>query len=977
MQGRSVLLALLLALGAVTVIPTIPNAAADGGDVLRDAGNNILTPGNPCNAQGPHGGVAVNGAAGRLYYTTRDDAIVHVTTTTAPFTCVGSFPVAGVPGTVGFRRLAYDAFSVYPSGLLWAVPDDGSGRAYGIRLDTMTVVTSYQHPTGAVDLNGIAVEQVSPYRNIAAAAWSSIARYFDDNGNDLGAVTLATVPGGVRGLATWSGALLAGDAGYTLRFHDASGVDSGRSFRPHLDYVDEFYQPAKTFSSYWWDDVALDAVSYAGSGKVALFTIQGFAFSVCVDNCPSNVCDQWDNEGRCIHTVPYCDGVPGACTGPPVYEPGGFSITIRAHQVPVDPACPDPLDDCAASDPCDPPSLAPVLVQVAPLARVYVEDQDTGAPHVPALAYGDAITLRFTDPAGTVGKSLEISGPIPGLPVTLPGPGGDWTYPLSLASAAPGIHTLTAVSTDTTDPCAPPTAVAFRLQVAKPYLESYAQNVRVSGNLPTDLVIGTAPQDPQQILLGREYLRIAGWQGALVVPNTATVFAQVPASAEAVSALAEYAPAPGGPVVAASHARTEVADLFVGPGNGAFCPAPPNLCGAFGTPGVQADLLVTDSVATVNVDTLAPTTQTESVVMTGLALDACDVLLLLVGSCEAGVDTAAGSVEVFAHERWTREGRGWAEAYANLARITIDAPPWRGEIVLGESYAAASVVGTAPLLGRPAFMEDPHDYGLGIDAPATGGPNLAPGAYSGMFLGADTEDAFRVTAAPLEKIQVVLSPAHRAESYADTVPTPPTGQVTPRRLVLELRDPAGNLRDSTFVAFPQSANARPAKVELNVDVAGDWRVVVKRLDTGEEHAYYGIAVAVTPLVHTAFDVHPTHAAAPSGCPSGMDAPVHPFTGWLDETQTADVWRLSTAPGDRIVVALKPAYDLDGADFDLQLLDASCAVVASSATAGGGLVSKGTPESVNIVTPGGGTYYAKVVRANAVGNYLLDATVVGP
>lgn len=971
MKSTSILYAAILLLSAFAFVPSIPTAAADDGGLLLDGGLNLVYPGNPCGAVGPHGGVAVDTVTGKLFYSTRDAPRVYVTRTTAPHTCLGIFTISGAPAGEGFRRLSFDRSTTATQGLLWAAVDDGSGRVLRIDWASASVTGQYAHPAGSGDVNGIASEKVSPFRNVMVLSNSNVARYFSDAGVDLGPVTLQGV-GSVRGLATWGPALLAGDMGYTLRFHDAAGASTGRAFRPHVDYADEFYQPAKSYYNYWWDDVALDEVSYAGLGKVALFTIQGNEYMQCVRNCQDTICLERDNEGACLAYGDICDGVPGPCTGPPVEEPRS-RVLLQAHQILVDPDCPNPIEDCDETPPCDPPSPASNLVVTAPLARVHIDGVPTATAHTPPLAYGSAIEIRVTSSLSGTSKMLEITGPMPGLPATLYGTGATWSYTLPLATAAPGAQTLTIIESDLADACRPQTTITTRIQVAKPYLESFAQGARVAGNLPLDLIAGTAPQDPRTTLLAREFLRVAGWNGVLATPTLAGTDASTPVRASALEALAEHGPIAPRPVSTAAHGRTEVAGFSTGPGSFDVCPAPPTVCNSGALPARSRSLVVTDAYAEVNVDTGSRVVTAVSDLEDALAASFC---LAGVPDCGETIVTPAGTIRWKLHEHWTRSGAGWAEAYANAARITIDMPPLRGEIVIGEAYAAASIVGATPLLGRPRFMEEQDDFDMGGDAPATGGPLRASGVYGGTFRGSDVVDSVKVTVNHLQKVQVTLSPAQRVDAYASTLPTPPTRQVTPRPISLTLIDPNGVVRDQTFIGAPSQADARPSKVELNADVQGDWVVVVRRHDPGVEHAYYGLAIAVTPLVHTAFDAHPAHPNAGAACGSGPVMPAPVVTGWLPHTEAADVWALPTLAGDQIAITLKPAYDADGADFDLHLYDAVCQPAGSSATSGSATIPKGAPESL-ATTSTGGTYWVVVTRENGVGNYVLEAAATGP
>lgn len=994
MRASNISVALLMLTSAL-LLPLMPNASATPGDVLYDPAGAPIVPGNPCNAQGPDGGVAVDQARGRLYYSTRDDPVIYNASTTAPFACA-PIPVPAVLPGMGFRKLAFDASTSapYARGIVWAVIDDNSARVLGIDVMTGNVVSSF-HMAGVTTgtIEAIASENVTPFRNFAVLSGSTVAQTFTDAGAYLvgGDVQLGGLLGDTRGLATWDNALLAGDNAFALHVQDMAGKTNGVILRPHADYVDQFFQVQQDYAPYSWDDVAVDSVSYMARNLVALFTIQGDSTSSCALNCPGNPCvknctttgcTSRDSEGRCIFTtycdgVPgaactgpevrqvTCDGVPGACTAPPVYAIN-YRITLRAHQI-LDSKCPKPLAPCG-TPPCTPPPAAAILTRTAPKDLVYVENVATAALHSPTLAYGDKLTVNFTDAAGTSGKRLDIiGGGLPSLPLTLtPSANGkDWVGTLDLSMAA-GAYPLTAIESSLVDPCVPPTAVRFTVIVAKPYLFSHAQNVRVSGNLPADIMAGTPSQDALQKLLGREFIRIAGTNATVAAPPSALATGQASGGAQSLVALAEHAPLTTRPSSVNAHSFTETQSASEGPIAGNLCPPPSFTCNPYLFPAAGADLTLTEANATVDVDTLASTASATSSLVNGQPIPCA---FLCTGSLTM---TPPGSTITWtAGETWTNKGLGFAESYASFAHATIDLPPWKGEIILGESYAVSSMVGVGPLLGLPHFMENPDDYQTGADAPARAGPSLPSGTYSGQFVGTDRVDSFRISVAsvPSVKLQVVLSEAHRVEDYASPLPTAPSGQATLRLMNLTLIDPYGVVRDASASAT-QTLNARPVKVELNVDVPGDWTVLVQRVDVGRDHADYGIAVALTPLVYQPWDASPLDPPTDSDCTTNA-LPARPFTGWLGPGEAQDTWSVTLAAQQGFRAAMKPALDADGADFDLYLMDPGCQhVVAFSVTRGTEVVPKGTPESLAYIAPVAGTYTLVITRVNGIGNYAV-------
>ncbi len=943
---------------------------AHDGDRLSNASGGIIWPGNPCQnqgAQGLAGGVAVDEANGRLYYSLADDHRIFQTSTTPGFTCQSVLTAPTAPA-VGFTRLAFDPFHG-ASGILWAAPADQSGTVLGLNPTTMAVVQTLSHAAGAgSDIVGLAVEEQPPYRIHVAWEGSTSIERFSAAGAAAGSITLNGLLGDLVSLSGWGDDLLAGDSSQWIRHHELNGQSAGRAYRPHNDYIDEFFQP-RFYNDWGHQDTALDQLSYAGQSKAALFTSNQVSYNVCVENCPVTQCVQYGPEG-CIQWQTTCPS--GDCTNP-TYQLRQFP-QIRAYEVCIGT---EPSDDCVPTDPCDPEPLW--IDPVLPQSHVYIRGTDTGTVTGLPLAIQSDLPLRLEDPSGYVDKQWQITGPVPGLPLTINAAPVD--IQLDTSGMAAGQYTVTARLTHTSSPCTPDDVIDIPFLVGDPYLASAAQNVRIEGNIPIDLVAGTIRQEPFDHLIGREQLNVATGHVNLLLP---------PTQAKALDALAHHEPRPGAEWIAQAHADTDAVALENVDLRG-LCLAVVPLATCNQLPGpTDYGLLHTEADAAVNLLTGSVAFASSKVKLVASPVntaDECDDLsvafnvalqpplppIAVYQNCPSVIPVAPGFT-IYLNEDWTNVGQDYAEAYANIARIEIDIHPYRGHIILGESWAGASLAGPDVFIGVPPGIDVQDDFDTGSDAPSSFGPVLGQGVYSGHFLGQDRNDAFQVNAAPGDRLRVALDPSHRVQRELATLPTPPASQTTPRLIQMELLDASGVVRDSTRMGFPALADARPDEVVLNVDGPGPWRIELTRLDNGVERAPYTITVDIEQVVLLPGDGVPPAGDAANTCPGG--APALPATtGSLGAADPGDLFTVSTA-GGTIAATLQLLDDPEGADFDLHLLDASCNLIASSTNGKTAPGPKGMADAINQPV-GAGTYHIWVERANGIGNYALGVQLLDP
>lgn len=957
MKTRALLFATLL-LGSMAMLA--PSAAAvENGDPFM-SGASTVSPGNPCGLTGRAGGVSVNPVAKRVFYTSRASASIANMSDLTPFGC--TLVPTSVSGVGGWSAIAYDAWHAQVR--FWVA---NGTKVYG--LSGAGALAKGPLDVGA-DVASLTMDSATQDLVVLTAGASFVKRYGTSTLASTATVTFGTVP---KTLTGWEGGYLTGDASQYVRLLDPAGGHTGLSFRPHTNHQDEFYQPYQMVQPFL--QIALDTGGYAP--RNALWTLQESTSIQCVANCPPSPvyeCVRYEGttclERKCVQHCTY--------TGPPPTTVTTFAPSLRAFE--VFRPCPPPA---LAWQPCGPNPCAgvvpPIPTFVEPQQGAYVRGEFRSSfPGLGVIGYGGVVPVRVTDAGGLAGKTITVTG----LPAPLQTVGVDAVGALDARTQPRGHYTLFASITDEKGCHTRNDTVTVYL--ADPVLRSSAQNLRVQGNLPLHLVTGTLPAAPADTLAGNERFDLVG------------PFASQPlqTDAEAFSAQARHGPYEGAehvlvaeantaarrtsgfihlsklcydltgqfacnslPLVMTAHSGadlTSYASVWMVPRQG--------YVSAYGGAGGAADTFV---VATQDVDLAGGAVAWYDGVGVFADARAFNTPIFSAGPYEPLPLTDeyhVGDFHAYIGKVETVTGPFHAEVTASVLRVVVDRHDVKGEIVFGESYAGISIDGASLLQGPPRLLVPQDDFETGADAPATasGATTLTSGAYAGSFEGTDRADAFVVDAWPGEKVKVVLQQAHRATVLATPLPMLPATDVAPRYMRLTLLDPLGNVRDSSFLAV----DAHPAEVELNVDDAGSWTVLVERTDARTETAPYALALAVAP-------VHALAQDAPGGVDAGGCSAALPLVGaaagGLDASDPLDTYAVTMGPTGRLVATLTMP-DVDGQDFDLALLSPACALLAQSAT--GGPAAKGAPERLDVAGLAPGVYYVQVVRTNGIGNYVL-------
>lgn len=971
MKLNAVLFAFLLGSAPLALVAIAPSAQAVTGDPLL-VGSYTVAPGNPCNAKGPAGGLAAN-EAGRLYYGVRNQTRIwiqrSVVSATLPPLCLGSL-VPAVSGSAGWSSLAYDA--THAAIRLWGVRADSSGDVYGMSL-TGAVLARFNHP-GAT---GVAKDESASGHLLVATGSGTIARYAiaPATGTHPYAVSPAgttSLPHGARAIAPWSGALL-GVEGYTVRNYDGAGTPLGLELAPGYNYVDAWYQVQR--ASFWYGDVAFDTASYAGRG--ALWIMEQTGGPVCVANCPIYTCAEYEGS-TCLRWICSQNCDPAGWTIVTQYAPSVRAIEVVRRC--ADGTTPAPTAPCLCRAPVPRPTFT------SPSPEIHVRGAPTGTPASPATLLGGALAVTATGGAPT--HRVTLAGPASGATGM-----GAATLVADASALGRGTFTFRASLFDVATNCQGGTA-EIRVRVENPELRTFAQALRVEGNVPLNLVLASVPVAPLDTLAGAE---------SAVVADPASASARHSIAARALEAAAAHAPVPGNELALAAEASAralglagsiDLAGLCLDLTADPACAALPQL--ALDEEILAASARVDASLATLSLSPIASVNTasgdaiaratipaqpvkaraTHAIAPCPLAADAhvatnVNGLGAPVSTPPSGTPCSAtiGPFTVtLADTRATQTSPLAAEARATAVRITIAQGPYAGEIAIADAYAGITLdARAAPLSGPVRALDAPNDYATGADAPATsaGASDLQPGAYAGAFAGDDRADAFTVTTAPGKKLKVVLTPAHRVGAYATPAPTLPDVESAPRLIRLELRDPFGVLRDVSSIAV----SAHPAEVELNVDETGAWSLTAVREDALVERAPYTIAISLTDVVMPDLDNGGANDA-PEACAGAPTIPAQGVTHPMNAWESADTWALQVAAGESITATMAP-LDPEGANFDLRVLDASCNVIASSLN-GTGVQPKGAPEAIADLEVAAGTYYVQVVRANGIGLYALYA-----
>lgn len=329
------------------------------------------------------------------------------------------------------------------------------------------------------------------------------------------------------------------------------------------------------------------------------------------------------------------------------------------------------------------------------------------------------------------------------------------------------------------------------------------------------------------------------------------------------------------------------------------------------------------------------------------------------------------SIQVLLNERVVVTGPAASEVTMNGVDIIIERPEGRAELVLAQSYAGASYLGSRLLQGPWLALDRERDAGVPGDAPdspAAAWP-LSPGVYAARLARASDADAYSTKVALGEKVHALVVPSNKESVSVGTLPNVvPNGPGT-RGVTVELYDPDLVLRD----AKTSLLLGLPTQVELNVDKAGTW-VVVVRLPNSSLPTDYAFTLTVTPVALTHADDALSLQDAGADCLHGLFVGPGVHVGTLeDKTADASDWyRFQLFEGETATLLLRPGDTLDSTSMRLRVFDPQCQelpVVTKMALVGG---LKGGPSQASYTAPvgGGGIYRAAIEYDNGIGTYEL-------
>lgn len=837
-MNKSLLLAgLMLLAGLANPFLPLLGAPAAASTVVNAPGHELLNLGNPCNAQGAPGGLAANPALRDLYYATANNTTIHRVRSTVTWatTCV-HFTWAAGQGNA-WTSLVWDPVR----SVLWGARNN-TADVYKISLNNACTTVCAYTPVkwfthNQANANALAIIGNDLY--VAAAGGPTFTRY--PGAAALGAapaspvrdppVTPFAFPGGIRALANYGGSLWVLDSSNNADAYTVGGLGWTRQVWLHDMYHDTFHQHYD-YAIQQPSDMAFDAPTFSPDGAIWVTQRVEYSFDYCASNCTYFVCDVYgtneNGEQYCVsgHTV----DPPG---DPVMVRVTALYPTLEAHRVPATP--------CNGPNTCPCPTPAPAFTANPPAKTVHVRGAVVDPSYVtpyPVFFRGPATfqlsVANAQNPVLWVAQDgVDILGPLATTTQTITFPATDPIW------GQRGLHHLQMRIFDRATGCMA-TGPLVPFWVDDPTLRSFAQALRVEGNLPANAVLQTSPMDPADDLAGHE----DGMVLDRTNPAPAALTAQVlPAEAEH-GLLAS-------PVQFTARARTGTELVAASVDLAALCAGAtsgnPN-CASLPT----AAALLRGMDSDVRVDAFPLATQFAS--NRGFALhDAppialgCTDLSGLPGYApqNGGCRVSIGAFFLELSQERVNQGPLWAERSFVPLRAGIDNGVVQAEVVLGQVYAGISLAGRGPLAGPPGAMVGTGDYGFPTDAPATpaAGPVLANGAYAGSFLGGDRADAFRVFANPGENVTIAVVPGHRVAASLEPLPTLPSTLVGVRTYQVTLTDPTGAVRNQTSA----TTGMLPQAFSFKADIVGHWGVRIDRLDSGVERATYGVVADVHDL----------------------------------------------------------------------------------------------------------------------------------
>ncbi len=331
----------------------------------------------------------------------------------------------------------------------------------------------------------------------------------------------------------------------------------------------------------------------------------------------------------------------------------------------------------------------------------------------------------------------------------------------------------------------------------------------------------------------------------------------------------------------------------------------------------------------------------------------------------------SGEARITLGETVTVTGPGFQEITNNCIHVLVQGQHTRDELIIGQAYSGASILGSEVLRGPWRELDQNLDAGRQGDAPD--GPGywlLGPGEYGARIDRQGDVDVYAIAADIGDKVHAAFLPSSDASATIESFAQQPTLGTTPQNLRVRLLDPNGLVRDAKV----NLVGGAPTQVELNVDISGIWLIVVD----GYQPTDYSFTLERPPVAWTLDDAATGYDAGAT-CQDGLLVGPGVHTSAIQSpSDTWDYYRVQLYEGQLFVATLKPGDTIDSAYMRLHFYDRQCNELNWVSPIGlpGGF--KGTPQLVNFPVPVGadGIYRLGVEYVNGIGSYELAVATSG-
>lgn len=578
--------------------------------------------------------------------------------------------------------------------------------------------------------------------------------------------------------------------------------------------------------------------------------------------------------------------------------------------------------------------------------RVYDQDIDIGArPGSATVLNGDlTATAGTTRPDLLAGIDFELLGIGP----VVTDPVAPYSGTLDLSAAPPGTTQMLEVRARYLDPACT-VSRQIPIVIADPDAAAVSKAVHITKNVPVEPVItagGTSAHDGTDSYVMRDVPATGPLDRLTVIDDRASASSE-PVMAEASSKLEHVSLAGGAVTIDTLYTRSRVSH-----GSGLTTNA--SFAGSY-----LANVVINGTQVLID----EPNTKIQ----------------------------VPGLGHVTFLETLESSDYGQRALTVNAVHAFIDTP-FKAEVILGSSHSALNLY--EPNLIGPAndLIHELDDAGTNSDAP--GAPSMGlpieQGVHTGLLQDEDRVDAFTFDAGQGDRIIATVRASERLN-----VPVPASAGLVETDVILELYDPAGDLRESSALG-----SHLPQRVELNADKPyfpegekGRWALVVRNASNFDTFYTLTLSVPPNPLLEQEDANIPGDAGNTCGNARGLPAALQPneldhkgFTGVIRDIDPADYFSFDATQGQLVSVVLKPDVLVDGADLDLDIRGPATpgGVTNCSATPlfssrlGKKPLPKASPDVVALLpVERTGRYTIGVIRFNAVANYVVDISVTNP